>query len=53
MPQITPWNSVQENSHHNNAACPATTKTPKQSQLRGTGNKPLCPECRKLKVLGK
>lgn len=53
MPQITPWHTVKENSHHNNAACPVVAKTPTQSQLRGTGNKPLCPECRKLKVLGR
>jgi hypothetical protein len=53
MPEVTPWHAVKEHMHHNNAACGQATQTPKQNQLRGTGNKPLCGECRKLKVLGR
>jgi hypothetical protein len=53
MPQVQPWNTVKEQAHHNNSLCSTAAKTPAPSQQRGTGNKPLCPECRKLKVLGK
>jgi hypothetical protein len=53
MPQINPWHAVKDHMHHNNSTCQAAQSTPPQSQHRGTGNKPLCAECRKLKVLGK
>ncbi len=36
------------NVHHNNENCPDGKRIKKEHRVEGTGNKPLCDECKKL-----
>ena len=53
VPQTYPWHSIKESVHHNNTRCGPGSEIPRHNRLSGTGNKPLCRDCRALNTAGK
>lgn len=53
MPTKDPWHSIKADVHHNNTNCNTGNNIEKENVRQGTGDKPLCEECKKLKAEGK
>jgi hypothetical protein len=47
-----PWNSIDEQIHHNNTECKTSVSVKAESLRQGTGDKPLCGECDRLSRKG-
>lgn len=45
MPKHEPWHHTDEDVHHNNTACSASSIYEENKLRSGTGGKPLCKEC--------
>jgi hypothetical protein len=50
---VAPWHSKKENHYHNNHRCGPGGEIPQHNREAGTGNKPLCQNCKKLNDEGK
>jgi hypothetical protein len=46
--KTSPWNSANENRHHDNTRCVRGSEIPKHNREVGTGGKPLCDHCKRL-----
>ena len=44
-----PWHSRLTNVHHNNTNCNTGNNIERENRLSGTGGKPLCKECARLR----
>ncbi|MEI2695530.1 MAG: hypothetical protein V9E90_10695 [Saprospiraceae bacterium] len=53
MPSRSPWHSIKQNVNHNNTECNTGNNIETENLRTGTGNKPLCEECARLKNQGK
>jgi hypothetical protein len=53
MPKTTAWHSIKEPHHHDNTKCGPGSEIPQSNRVSGTGNKPLCKDCKKLDDEGK
>jgi hypothetical protein len=49
---VSPFHFALEGVHHNNTRCPTGSKRRVAKPLSGTGNKPMCADCRKLVASG-
>jgi hypothetical protein len=49
MPQTSPWYSIKESVHHNNTNSNTGNNIEVENQRSGTGGKPLCKECERLR----
>ena len=49
MAKTSPWHSIKQQVHHDNTSCNAGNNIEKENVRSGTGGKPLCTECAKLK----
>jgi len=54
MPKVAPFHSANEDRkpstervHHNDNNCPPARDIPATDRRRGTGQYPLCPDCRR------
>ena len=48
MLEFPAYNSKRESFHHTNAKCGLGVRIPPHHRVSGTGDKPLCKNCRKL-----
>jgi hypothetical protein len=48
MGVTSPWHSIKEAHYHNNTKCGPGSEIPPHNRVAGTGNKPICGDCRKL-----
>jgi len=48
MGVISPWHSAKSDVHHNNSRCTIGNDIEREYIRNGTGDKPLCSECKKL-----
>ena len=48
MPKTSPWHSVKEDHHHDNTKCGPGSEIPPHNRQEGTGEKPLCDDCKEL-----
>jgi hypothetical protein len=48
MPRKSPWHSIEQLIHHGNTECNTGNNIAPRNVLEGTGDKPLCEECRRL-----
>ena len=46
------WHSIKSNVHHVCSNCNTGNNIENENRRYGTGNKPLCPECRDLIAKG-
>ncbi len=44
-----PWHSVLSNRHHDNTECNTGNNIERENLRSGTGGKPLCAECARLR----
>ena len=52
MPKASPWHSIKSPVHHNNTECNTGNNIERENLRQGTGGKPLCDECDRLKKAG-
>jgi hypothetical protein len=52
MPVTYPWHSYLQPVHHDNTNCNTGNNIEREYLRSGTGNKPLCAECARLKRYG-
>lgn len=45
----SPWHSIKSTVHHNNTDCNTGNNIESENLRAGTGGKPLCEECKRLK----
>ncbi len=45
----SPWHSIKSDVHHNNSDCNTGNNIEAENYRTGTGGKPLCSECARLK----
>lgn len=53
MPQKSAWHSIKQTVHHNNTNCNTGNNIETENIRQGTGGKPLCQECERLRREGK
>lgn len=53
LPKHSPWHVIDEDVHHNNSLCTAGNSYEEDKLRSGTGNKPLCKECKMLNAAGR
>jgi hypothetical protein len=53
MPRKSPWHSIEQLIHHGNAECNTGKNIARENLRQGTGDKPLCEECRRLDLAGR
>jgi len=53
MATTSPWHSIKQHVHHNNTNCNTGNNIEKENHKNGTGDKPICEECKKLNKDGK
>ena len=53
MATTSPWHSIKQHVHHNNTNCNTGDNIEKENHKNGTGDKPICEECKKLNKDGK
>lgn len=53
MPRKYPWHSIYSGVHHDNTECNTGNNIERENLQPGTGNKPLCSECRDLNAQGR
>ena len=51
--KTNPWHSIKSDVYHNNSKCTTRNNIERVNIRNGTGNKPLCKECKKLNKQGK
>ena len=49
MAVVAPWHSITSNVHHNNTECNTGNNIESENRRPGTGGKPLCQECVRLR----
>jgi len=49
MAKRSPWHSIKAAVHHNNSDCNTGNNIETENLRSGTGGKPLCSECARLK----
>lgn len=52
MPTAYPWYSILQKVHHDNTNCNTGNNIEREYLRSGTGQRPLCQECARLKRLG-
>jgi hypothetical protein len=52
MPRTSAWHSVEQLIHHGNTECNTGNRIAQADVREGTGDKPLCEECRRLDLAG-
>lgn len=45
----SPWHSIKQTVHHNDTNCNTGNNIEPENLRQGTGNKPLCAECARLR----
>jgi hypothetical protein len=48
MPTIAAWHSPRAEVHHDNKGCAASRRIKSRDLRRGSGGRPLCPNCKRL-----
>ena len=49
MSITSPWHSIKQSVHHNNTQCNTGNNIERENRRSGTGGKPLCAECARLR----
>lgn len=49
MAKKSPWHSIKANVHHDNTDCNTGNNIERENIRQGTGGKPLCAECARLR----
>jgi len=49
MSKVSPWHSIKQPVHHDNTNCNTGNNIETENKRSGTGGKPLCIECERLK----
>jgi hypothetical protein len=47
--RTNPWHSIKQHVHHNNTSCTTGNNIERENRRSGTGGKPLCQECGRLR----